>query len=96
MQILDGAVFAEHVLKVLLGGLLVHVGDDDDPAFDGADGGCACFGARVAGFGVGRGVLGLVNVHLGVGHSRGHGCGVGERGGLRLVSSWSAGVGRAC
>lgn len=72
MQVLNGAVFAKHVLQVLLGGLLVDVGDDDDPAFDGADGSRAGGGGRVAGFGGGRGALGLVNVHLGVGHD----CGV--------------------
>jgi hypothetical protein len=55
MQILNCAIFAEHVLEILLGGFLVNVGDDDNPAFDGADGSCAGAGARVAGLEIGHG-----------------------------------------
>lgn len=72
VQVLDGAVFAEHVVHVLLARFFVHVGDDDDPAFDGAHCVCASCGARVAGLGVDGGALGLVDVHLSV---VGHGCG---------------------
>jgi hypothetical protein len=71
VQVLDGAVLAKHVLQVLLGRLLMHVGDDDDPALDGTHGGRAGLGARVAGLGVRRRgflLLGRVDVHLRVGH----------------------------
>jgi hypothetical protein len=71
VQVLDGAELAKHVLQVLLGRLLMHVGDDDDPALDGTHGGCAGLGARVAGLGVRRRgllLLGRVDVHLRVGH----------------------------
>jgi hypothetical protein len=72
VQVLDGAELAKDVLQVLLGRLLVHVGDDDDPAFDGAHGCCARVGARFTGVavggGLGGGLGGRVNVHFGVGH----------------------------
>lgn len=76
VQVLDGAKLAEQILQVLLGRLLVYVGDDDDPALDGAHSCRAGLGARIASLGIrGRGValLGLVNVHFGVGHIEGHG-----------------------
>jgi len=38
MQVLDLAVVRKFIIQILLAGLLVHVCDDDDPAFDGADG----------------------------------------------------------
>ena len=38
MQILDVAKLAKHFLEVLLTRLLMDVGDEDDPAFDGAHG----------------------------------------------------------
>ncbi len=68
MHILDCSELAKQVLDILLGRFLVHVCDDDDPAFDGADRGCAGLGARVAGLGLAGGALGLVDVHLCVGH----------------------------
>jgi hypothetical protein len=94
VQVLDGAVLAKHVLQVLLGGLLVHVGDNDDPALDGAHGGCAGVGARIAGLGVRRRLLGLlgllrrVDVHLGVGHGGRVGACSGGRRGSWGCSSW--------
>jgi len=68
MQILDRAKLAKKILQILFGRLLMDIRDDDNPALDGAHGGCAGLGARVAGFGVGGGLLGLVDVHFGVGH----------------------------
>ncbi len=47
MQVLDLAVFAEELLEVFFAGFFVDVGDDDDPAFDAADGDGAGGGARV-------------------------------------------------
>lgn len=92
VQVLNGAKLAKHVVKVLLGRLFVHIGDDDDPALDGAHSYCAGFGQRVARLGAGswriaRRVFGrvtdLVNVHLGVVL---HGC-VSRCGGY-LVWMW--------
>ena len=79
MQILNIAVLAKQFLEVLLAGLLVDVGDEDDPAFDGADGDGAGGGVLVrgGGFGAVAGRGGAVDVHF-VG---GHGCWWGERGG---------------
>ena len=75
MQVLDLAVLAEHVVDGLLVGLLVDAGDDDDPALDGADGRCAAVGLHVlvaaaggTSIGGGGGLLGLVDLHLNVGH----------------------------
>lgn len=68
MQVLDLAVVRELVIQILLARFLMHVRNDDDPAFDGADGGrirVRLHGRRLAvrvwrvGFGV--------DVHL-VGH----------------------------
>ena len=42
MQILDLAVFAKELLQILLAGLFMDIGDENDPAFDRADGDCAC------------------------------------------------------
>jgi hypothetical protein len=39
MQVLDLSKVGELVIKVLLTGLLVNVGDNDDPALDRSDGG---------------------------------------------------------
>ena len=69
MQILDLAVLGEHILDVLLGRFLVHVGDDDDPAFYAANRNrlFSCVDVRVAVFARalrrGRRVF-----HLSVGH----------------------------
>lgn len=52
----------------------MYVRDDDDPAFNGANGSSAGLRARIAGLGVGRGLLrlislvGLVDIHFCVGH----------------------------
>lgn len=75
MQILDLAILAKCVLNGFLVGFLVDVGDNDDPALDGAHSGrfekrlhvvnlCR---RRARARGCARGD-GLVNVHLYVGH----------------------------
>ena len=77
MQILNVPPFAKHLLQVFLAGFFVDVGDEDDPAFDGADGdgagGGAGFGCCRVEFGVrGRGGgQGRVDVHFCCGHCRG-------------------------
>lgn len=63
MQVLDLAEFAERFLQVLLASFFVHVGDQDDPAFDGANSDGACARARF-----GRSIDSrrrVVDVHLG-------------------------------
>ena len=65
VQILNSAKLSKHVVQILLCRLFVYVGDNDDPSFNGAHSCCAGLGARVAGLGVG---LGLVNVHFHIGH----------------------------
>lgn len=63
MQVLDLAELAEQLLQVLLASFLVHVGDQDDPAFDGANGDGARGRTRF-----GRGISSrrcIVDVHLG-------------------------------
>lgn len=70
MHVLDLAILPKYILQRLLVGLLVNVGDDNDPTLDGADG---------CGFGMGlhvgliaRGGWGGrrvdVDIHLYVGH----------------------------
>lgn len=51
MQVLDLAVLAKQILYGFLVGLLMHIGNDDDPTFDGADGGGARVGLHVVNFG---------------------------------------------
>jgi hypothetical protein len=38
VQILDLAIVRKLIVQILLASLLMHIRDDDDPAFDGADG----------------------------------------------------------
>jgi hypothetical protein len=103
VQVLDSSIFAKRVLQIFLCCFLVHVGHNDDPAFNGAHGGRASLGARVAGLGVrGRGLLlvllllllGLVDFHLGVGHDVGLAgrseVGEGEAGVGRLWCRWAS------
>ncbi len=62
MQILHLPILPEHVLQVLLAGLFVHIGYENDPALDRADGDCAGGGA---GFSCcGGGGLGFGSVHV--------------------------------
>ena len=76
MQILNIAILAKQLLKILLARLLMDVGDEDDPAFDGAHGHGAGGGRLlVRGWGFGgstRAVAGrrrgAVDVHFGGGH----------------------------
>ena len=66
MQVLDLAVFAKQLLQIFFAGFFVHVGDEDDPAFDGTHGDrTRC----CAGFGCGGSGGGVVDVHFSVGHS---------------------------
>ena len=47
VQVLDFAVVTEQFLEIFFAGFFVHVGDEDNPAFDGADGDCARGCARL-------------------------------------------------
>lgn len=84
MQVLNGAVFAKELVQVFFAGFFVHVGYEDYPAFDGADGDGAGGGEEVGGgrfgCGGGGGGRGGVDVHFCGGHG-----GVWTVGGLR---SW--------
>lgn len=71
VQVLDLAVLAKLVVYGLLVGLLVYVGDDDDPALDGAHGSRFAVGLHVVDFCLRRdGRDGLVDIHFYVGHCR--------------------------
>lgn len=75
MQILDLSEVRKLVIQILLAGFLVNVRDDDDPAFDRADGGRIGVGGhrevlRVL-FVVGFGGEGRVDLHFGVCHDDG-------------------------
>ncbi len=74
MQVFDLPVLAKHILDILLGRLLVQIGDDDDPALDTTDGRCVRCRRAVATVlagGVGRGGRrSLIDLHLRVGHNR--------------------------
>lgn len=72
VHVLDFAVLAEHILNIFLRRLLMHIGDDDDPAFNATDrdriacrfGVAVGLGADLTRFGRGR----RVDLHLGIGH----------------------------
>lgn len=49
VEVLDLSVFAKELLQVFLARFFVDVGDEDDPAFDGANGHSASRGTRVGG-----------------------------------------------
>lgn len=71
VQILDLSILSKHVLNVLLTRLLVHVGDNDDPAFYAAHSDCllGCSSVvRVSGLPRASWRRRLVDVHLCVGH----------------------------
>lgn len=75
MQILDLSKVRKLVVQILLAGFLVYVRDNDDPAFNRADGGRIGVGAhrevlRVI-FVIGFGGEGRVNLHFGVCHDDG-------------------------
>lgn len=53
VQILDLPKVREQIVEILLAGFFMDIGDDDDPAFNGADGSCAGLGGH-------RGVFGVV------------------------------------
>lgn len=82
MQVFNSAVFAKELVEVFFAGFFVHVGYEDYPAFDGADGDGAGRGEEVGGGGFGGGGGGGrgggVDVHFGGGHG-----GVRTVGGLR-------------
>lgn len=68
MQVFDLAVIRKLIVQILLARLLMHVRDNDDPAFDGADSGRV--GVRLHGRLLAvsfRGLRFRVDVHL-VGH----------------------------
>lgn len=83
MQILHLPILPEHVLQVLLASLFVHIGYENDPALDRADGDCAGGGA---GFGCcGGGGLGFGSVHVDV---LVFGCHYGDGGGEACSGSF--------
>ena len=67
MQILDVSELAKHVLDVFLRGLLMHIRDDNDPAFYAAYRDCVRRGASVGVAAVlRRGTL--IDIHFRVSH----------------------------
>ena len=72
MQVLDLPVIAKHIMQIFLARLLMHVGDEDDPAFNRAHG-YGSGGGVLVGCGAGRGA---VDVHLVGSHGREE-CGLG-------------------
>ena len=46
VQVLDLSKVCEQIVQILLASLFVNVGDDDDPAFNGADSGRICMGGH--------------------------------------------------
>lgn len=74
VQVFNLPEFAKEFLQVLFAGFFVHVCDEDDPAFNGADGdgvgrGAGFGGGSSGGCGDGFGGSGGVYVHgFGVGH----------------------------
>ena len=64
VQVLDLAVLAKQLLEVFFAGFFVHVGHEDDPAFDGAHGDGAGRGTRFARRGLSGGAIGGVGGRL--------------------------------
>ena len=90
MQILDLSKVRKLVVQVLLASFFVYVRDDDDPAFDRADGGCIGVGGHREVFRVmsviGFGGEGRIDFHFGVCHDDGIGL-KGEEG-VGVVLLW--------
>lgn len=71
MQVLDLSIVCETVIQILLARLLVDVGDDDDPAFDGAHGGRVGVGGHAAVLGLVLAVFGgegRIDIHFCISH----------------------------
>lgn len=76
VQVLDLPEIAKEFLQILLTGFFVDVGDENDPAFDGADGDGTSGGARVGGCGcdrAGGGAVGGVRWGIDIHFCGGHG-----------------------